>query len=340
MNPANITGAPIEAQFSTDLPGTIDATAPDDIQWAPPGKHSICASRAGKPVEIEITVDETAAERVAASFAEHMEAASRNEEDVVYGDFNHSDEEASFHPQSFYWAGMDPQRGGIRAKVVWTSQGRAAVIGKTYRRFSPSFYPDELGNIVGIPVNCGGLVNRAAFKRISPIMSKATEAAIVSGSQTFLEKAKVIARSRNLDLDQATTVLAIEHPELYAKYHAELLGQPIRINGLAATARSEFVDEFMIQGQSLAEALEIGLGAAYSKLAHEQPALYERYNARLMGRDVEPARVQQCHASAENSPFFVRAKLIAEQRKIDLTEAFSYVATQDPQLYDAYMASL
>lgn len=339
MNPLNIASAPIEAQFSTDLPGTVGATAPDDIQWAPPGKHSICASRAGKPVEIDITVDEAGAQRVAASFAEHMAAANRNEEDLVYGDFNHSDEEASFHPQSFYWGGTDPQRGGIRAKVVWTSLGRAAVIGKTYRRFSPCFYPDAQGNITGLPVNCGGLVNRAAFKRIAPIMSKAAEAEVVSGGQSFMEKAAVVARARNLRLDQAIDVLAHERPELYEEYHAQLMGRsiaPVR----ATSARSEFVDEFLIQGRGLAEALGIGEAAAFSKLAAAQPALYERYRAKLLGVDVKPEHMMACHARADHSPFFVRSKLIAEQKNIHITEAFRLVAAQEPQLYDAYMASL
>lgn len=98
-----------------------------------------------------------------------MAVAASGEGDHPYFDFNHDDKEASAHPKAVRWAGDDPRQGGIRAQVDWTGAGKRAVLGRDFRRFSPSFYVDEKGEITGIPVNAGGLVNRAAFRRISPV---------------------------------------------------------------------------------------------------------------------------------------------------------------------------
>ncbi len=145
---------------------------PGEIQWMPPGEHTITALKNGEPTEMKIKVTAAIAERLAAALQQYNSKVAAGTEDRPYFDFNHDDAEASAHVLSFSWAGDDPVKGGVRAKVEWTEPGKQALLGRAYRRFSPSFYLDANGEVAGAPVNMGGLVNKAAFKGIAAIWSR------------------------------------------------------------------------------------------------------------------------------------------------------------------------
>jgi hypothetical protein len=138
---------------------------PENIQWAPPGKHSIRASRGNEPVDMDVMVE-----------AEAVEALNRSLEKIKgdgfepYIDFNHDDKEASGWVESFHWGGEDPTTGGIRAKIKWSKEGAAKLEGGAYKRFSPTFLTDSKGKIIGTTPNAGGLVNRPAFRQIASVM--------------------------------------------------------------------------------------------------------------------------------------------------------------------------
>jgi phage I-like protein len=140
---------------------------PEDIQYLPPGTHSITASKNGKPADLTLQVTAKTAERLQKSF-DKITAGDREQ---VFIDFNHDDKEASGWVTGFYWAGDDPETGGVRAKVEWTSKGEEALQGKNYRKFSPTFTLNAKGEIDGTTLNAGGLVNRPAFKDITPIVA-------------------------------------------------------------------------------------------------------------------------------------------------------------------------
>lgn len=338
----------IEASFSVDLPGVVGSNEmPNEIQWAPPGIHSINCTRGGQPVALTVNVNENGARKVAAKLAEYLATAVRGEGDMPFADFNHSDGEASFHPKSARWGGDDIQRGGVRMAVEWTGAGRRAVIGRDYSRFSPSFYVDDATReIIGLPVNVGGAVNRAAFQRIAPFMSKRAEADALTSPGNILIKAKAIARARNLSDIDAISFVAKNDPYLYDCYRWELFGgggrPPKRPEKEPIYASAAYQDEFCIQARALADALDLNEADAILKLAHSQPALYERYRAKLgLGdRREYQERVCSVQARAEASEFFILAKRIAGERAIDITAAFDLAARQQPDLYDAYRLSL
>jgi len=155
---------------------------PNDIQWMPPGEHEGVGSRGGKPHKFKFKIDSTQAARVQRDFLAIKAKADAGQEDRPYFDLNHDDREASAHPTEYFWGGDNPASGGIRAKVKWSGAGENAIKGKTYRRFSPTFFLNAGGEVSLIhpsgdmAVNQGGLVNRAAFKRIAPIWSKSADA--------------------------------------------------------------------------------------------------------------------------------------------------------------------
>ncbi|HEU0011088.1 MAG TPA: phage protease [Verrucomicrobiae bacterium] len=159
------------AAFSTAVPSSGD-TLPDSIQWMPPGRHAITAVKDGEPFEMDIEVNEALAGRVSAMLQQYRDKAAHAEGDLPFFDFNHNDAEASAHPLQMYWAGDDPRHGGIRARLQWTGAGADAIQRRTFRRFSPQFLTDEDKNVTGVGINMGGLVNRAAFRKIQPIWSR------------------------------------------------------------------------------------------------------------------------------------------------------------------------
>ncbi len=154
------------------------APLPSEIQWMPPGQHTIVAHKNGAPEEMTIRVTPAGAARMQLQLNGYLSALNAGSEDKPYFDFNHDDREASAHVLSFAWGGDSPRTGGIRARVQWTTAGKQALVGRAYRRFSPSFWIDAAGEIAGAPVNMGGLVNKAAFKTIMPIVAKGAHATV------------------------------------------------------------------------------------------------------------------------------------------------------------------
>ncbi len=168
MKTQAITARSSESEIT--LPGA--QALPGEIQWMPPGPQTITATKGSEPFKMDVVVNAALAALVATHLQTFRAKAASGQEDLPYFDFNHEDGEASAHPTEFYWGGDDPKTGGIRAKLEWTKAGAQAVLGHTYHRFSPEFLVDEASRIVGVGLNMGGLVNRAAFKNIRPVMGK------------------------------------------------------------------------------------------------------------------------------------------------------------------------
>ncbi len=165
---------PLHAAFSNALEPIASGPSPE-IQYMPPGRHCIRASQGGKPLSVEVAVNAATAATLQTFLAAKLTAAAEGREDRPFFDFNHEDREASAWPTEFYWAGDDPKTGGVRARLEWSDAGKRAVEGHTFRRFSPTFHLDASGRVTGSEINMGGLVNRAAFKRIAPLFAAAIE---------------------------------------------------------------------------------------------------------------------------------------------------------------------
>lgn len=155
-----------------NLPAFSSNQLPSDIQWMPPGEHEVAGTKGDEPASVRVTVSPSTAEVMTALLRDLTAKAAAGEGDRPYIDFNHEDRAASAHILEFHWGGDDPLAGGVRARVEWTEPGRQALLGRAYRRFSPSFYVNANGEVTGAPLNMGGLVNRAAFRTIQPIWSR------------------------------------------------------------------------------------------------------------------------------------------------------------------------
>lgn len=268
--------------FSTEVQQNSSTAIPDDIQWAPPGRHTINATRGGKPWAGEVNVTKAGAAALQNFLQDACAAANRGEGDVPYFDFNHDDDAASAHPTLFYWGGDDPKSGGIRVKVAWTEPGKAALEGRAYGRFSPALKLTDAGEIIGSDINMGGLVNRSAFTKIQPILSKGMALAGPAGS--FLIQAKAVANEKRVSDAAAFLILARDEPWLYADYCEQITGHRHRDPDWWAEARCRQINNparpLVIQAKAIA--IEGDVASATLTLCRKNPALYDEYRKNLL----------------------------------------------------------
>jgi hypothetical protein len=146
-----------------------------DIQWMPPGRQDpecYCGDPP-KPRRLSFDVTPALAAKFNAQLQQLRSRAAAGQCDVPYFDFNHEDDRRSGEPTELYWAGDDARKGGIRARGKWTGSGKTALQNRDFRRFSPMWDFDvETEEPIGIGENLGGLVTRAAFRRIQPVVAK------------------------------------------------------------------------------------------------------------------------------------------------------------------------
>ena len=141
--------------------------APAVFQYMPPGVSVICASVNGKPGKRKVTVDASTAERLQRDLEDKLAAADAGKKARPCGLFDHADGKASLLPKKFTW---DEER-GVMLEAEWTDAGKAAVEGRDYSYWSPSFRLNKAGQVVGLQsgVEVGSLVNNPAFESIERI---------------------------------------------------------------------------------------------------------------------------------------------------------------------------
>ncbi|MCW5556614.1 MAG: hypothetical protein KIT22_02030 [Verrucomicrobiae bacterium] len=146
------------------------SAAPDWIMWMPGGVHTIYCTKGNKKVTTTVEVTPATAALAQAELQSYLAAGKQR----PFFDFKHEGSGASAWPQEFAWRDDQP---GVWARVEWSNAGRDAVLGKTYRAFSPSFVADEGSSskpaqVTRLPFVMGGLVNFPAFLDIEPLWSR------------------------------------------------------------------------------------------------------------------------------------------------------------------------
>lgn len=223
-------------QIITASLGTFAVDAiPDEIQWMPPGRHEVTGTIGGEPATVVVKVDAATAAILRRQLQDRRATAAAVQGDIPYIDLNHDDQEASGRILDMYWAGEDPVKGGIRAKVEWTGVGKRALLDQSYRRFSPSFYmPDAQGRISGAPINMGGLVNRAAFRTISPLPLAAKDAAngdtidnaaVGFSSHPYHQAIKKLVDNLGMAQSEAQAQVNKRFPDLHQQWLADEFAQ-------------------------------------------------------------------------------------------------------------------
>jgi hypothetical protein len=171
---------PIDCRYTAPMQSRLEGDLSNVIMFMPAGKHRINPSRAGKPVTVVVEVDELSAERLEEQ-RQILEASGGK----PFFSIEHETDIAAFWPTKFVWDTRLDATGklasGVWAEGEWSASGRAAILGKDFRSFSPTFFvnavrndPDNPAQVVCNPnarLNFGSVVNCPAFESISPLWS-------------------------------------------------------------------------------------------------------------------------------------------------------------------------
>jgi hypothetical protein len=178
------------AEIKTSQPWAQGATT--TFCYMPAGVHTITAGFRDKAINITVNVHEGTAEKVQASFQSLKAEAPKQS---PFGDIEHDEKEASFHPVGFSWGDHLGDQGVI-CSCEPTALGERNVNGKIHRSFSPSFatdadyskaklvdgcytFPEGVrgsqsnpAEVIGIDFCVGTLTNKPAFRAMPPVKAK------------------------------------------------------------------------------------------------------------------------------------------------------------------------
>jgi len=336
------------------LPLALDGTAlPSDIQWMPPGQHEITVVDGGKPTTLTVRVHEGTAQRMNQLLQELRSKAAAGLEDFPYFDFNHEDGEASGRPLEFYWAGEDVKAGGVRAKTEWSDRAKQSLSGKVpgFRRFSPSFLVNAAGEVTGATLNMGGLVNRAAFKTIQPIVASAATNQNRKANMDAEKLAADLAAAQNKIIDLEARLKAADHTTTIKAKDAEIEA----LNNKIKTLEGQISTGAKASAKAIVDA-----AVKAGKLAPQNTALHDRWINAIAG---DPTLAETLTAMSANPAletvigsgsagagagaaagsgehqFVVKAKAFAAQQKISFADATTQIAAADSALYEDYRRS-
>ncbi len=353
--------APIVAKDSLSTPlGIADGAPPSEIQYLPPGRHKITPYVDGQPKEITANITAKSAEILQNTLREFRIKAAEGIEDLPYFDFNHDDGAASGRPTRFFWGGEDPRTGGVRAEVEWTDPAKQALSSKppTYRRFSPQLYLNAAGEVTGAPLNMGGLVYRAAFKTITPIVAGAPGArAEAPGDNT--RKANMEAEKLAADLaaaqrkitDLTTQLSKAQSEEVVKAKDAEIKTLKDKITTLENATKEQAKEnaKALVQAKVAQGAIAPQDTATQEMLVEaiaanpKASALLDKFtpNPALGTVIINPgAGATTSGAGTGEHQFVVKAKAFAAQQKLSFADATVQVAAAEPALYEDYRRTL
>lgn len=344
--------APIKARLSEPMPELASGQElPREIQWMPPGEHEIIATQNGEVVKKTIRVGEGAAARLQALLQQMLAQAEEGKGDRPYFDFNHDDAEAAGHPTEIFWGGPDPRTGGIRARVEWSQPGKAALEGRAYRRFSPTFYANALGEVTGAPVNMGGLVNRAAFKTITPIIASEADQPqeTMSKETTPADLPAALNRIRELEtqLNAASSTREIQAKDATIQgLRTQITDLETKVATQAKDNAQRVVDAAVLAGKIPAQ--DKALQAKWVDTLTANPDLAATLEATPASTVAQPITARSGDSlkpsngtdASQEHPFMAKARAYAKDNNVDLGEASSQICAAEPALYTAYCESL
>lgn len=351
----------VSAACQCDLMNKVEDTD-EDVQLFPPGKHNITAKMDGKPVELAVDIGEAQAGVIKRDFDRMLAEAKSGKGPMPFLDFNHEDRDASAWPKEVFWAGNDPVTGGVRAKVEWSEPGKTAVKGKAFRQFSPNFLIDtRTKQIIGTTPNMGGLVNRPAFRAIQPFFAKDGEDKPTNNT-TMKKLTSILATlglisAANADNDEAAAAefeqkfkLVKASADEAAALKTEVGAVKAKLADVADKHAEALVVAAVTEGRIAAKDTETR--AAWKELIVADPK-----NAKLLSAiavvnatDVTKRVVVQGGdknadtktqtGGKEDHKLVVMAKDIAAKDKISHDAALVKAASENPDIYDDYRASL
>ena len=236
---AEIEDADVIRAFDTAVEGTAKEV-PTEFMFAPGGVQTISAGTSAGTWRGRVVIDRQTAGTLQTILAGHLAAGQK-----PYFDFNHDEAEASAWPTEFFW--KDGTNPGVYVRCEWSNPGRKAIVGKSYRCFSPAFQLDRYSDtdksparITRAPLCMGGLVNNPAFKTNRPIWARHTDSMkrtpeelqaeldrLTAEVETLTAAAKTaendaVIQAKNKEIETLKAKLTTDHAEVVKAKDKEL----------------------------------------------------------------------------------------------------------------------
>ena len=185
---------------ATQLP----PSAPAEIVFIPEGENTINPFVDGKAKKITVRVPAHKGHEIAARM---QTALQRRQGNTVrpFLDFEHKNGSASALPKSFrYESGK-----GIMLALDWTGAGKAAIEGRDFSYFSPTFLIDDQGEPSDLPDKgaVGALVNEPAFRNLERIAASHAGREEMTGQELLL---KALQEEAGETLEEVKAAAAVD----------------------------------------------------------------------------------------------------------------------------------
>jgi hypothetical protein len=286
--------------FASTLELSASGAPPSEVQWMPPGEHTIVPLVDGKPRQVKMRVTPQMAATANTQLQTMLRKAQAGEGDPPYLDMGHDDKERMALPQEISWGGDDAKTGGIRMKLKWLAGGSNALKEGRVCKISPQWEmdPDTL-EFAGVTENLGGLVIRSAFKQNAPIMATAqagtvTVQGIQARTQHVLATAEALAFERKIPLSEALSRVMAGDPGFYEEYRRSVFQGKFSVTvharnpeTTACRVSAESQDlggQFIGEAQFVAERDGVSLAQAIQHVARTNPQAYAQYRKATVRR--------------------------------------------------------
>jgi hypothetical protein len=288
-----------------------DGALPTDIQLFPPGKDVPFTLEDFPDRNFLADVDEATAVRLDKQLQTMIARASAGTGARPFGDKNHEDAEATFHPTKIFWGGEDPKAGGVRVKTDWTGFGSSLVKARAFGYASGNFrFAPTTKKIMGLlGENIAGLVNRPGFSSIQAFAKANSSNNNQEQKNTMIKEEMLAALTEGLK----PFVTRLETLEASAK--ASIVKDDPTIMSLETRLKNletEKVTSIEASAKaSVAEAVKLGKIASQDKdgiawwenqIAAEAKAGKAEATVRLQKLPANPAFLQIIHAAAAGDP--------------------------------------
>lgn len=245
----------VSASFSTPL------GVGSSIVFLPEGTHDVFAEIGGRPKKATITVGPDCLD----CFVSSLEA--RKAENVrPFAGFDHQVGAASFIPTAFrYEDGV-----GLVLDVEWTHAGLAAIEGRDYSYFSPTFLLGKDGTPLGLAPSgeVGSLVNDPAFRAIPRIAASNANLNNIMENHELLVTLGLVEENTPVEdgIEVAKAALATLREGVVKASDAETLAAEME----ALKAEKEATEAKLAEAQAKLD--EIAAAEAAAKEAEEKAA--------------------------------------------------------------------
>jgi Mu-like prophage I protein len=326
--------------------------APRSIVYIPEGSHQITATVNGKPGTVTVNVPPSRGAEIAAKLQAALMLRMDDNVIPIIG-FDHKPGASAARPQTLRY---EPGK-GIMLDVDWTGSGRAAIEGKDYAYFSPTFYRAEDGTPESLPAKgeIGSLVNNPAFRNIQRIA--ASDASFLdSGDPTEILEGlarNLVSAGQARSLDDALGMVCCAHPEIYASVTCGAAIKPETREAIEEMKeklkRSDRPkDRLDVIAKQLRDSGEAnGHGDSFYLACIRNPELYQEHMEfsdenieNLIEKERQKTGLSPAQIANAEALEMRALPLILSGGASNIDEAIGLVFASDPSAYSEYLATL